>query len=1131
LTSIAEALRAEPLLGPAVYWIVPKQATFMAERMLTCALGAFARGRVVSFEQLGREIFSYAGGNVIPEVTPLGRQLVIGHLLRQLKPQLKFFASSARQPGLALELDAAFAEFERSGRSPADLDTLIDDLDTSKPADVDAITLLAKLRDIRLVYAEYAKYLGQDRLDQHRRLEQVLGCLDGCPPLRGATVYVDGFTTFTDFERRLLAGLGKVAAHVQIALLLDPKSAVLRDRHAIPDDGSPFHQTEQTYRKLHFAFSENGVLIDSPVLLDKVYRFTEEALERVEAETFSDRWQPRAEARGIELVVTPDRPSEVDAVARRIRALWREGVRFREIGVLTRDIDAYQPLIDSSFREHGVTYFVDRRRSAIHHPLLQFVRSFLQIGRYDWPNEPVIALLKTGLAGVTPDEADAVENYVEQHRIRGVAWESAEPWTYRRKLTLEVDDATVDESSQSVDDARRRVVDLLRPSITLIRVEKTLTVREFAKVLFAVLDRFQIPETLATWASRSDEDAAEHGQVWAEFVDLCEQMVDLLGDERMSLADFIDVLESGLERFDLALTPPTVDQVLVGQVDRTRCPEVKAVFVLGLNDGEFPRVAREPSVLTDTERREMRRRHVELDPNRRGRLRDEDLLGYVAFTRASQRFIASRPRNDDNGRATNPSRYWRRLLAMFMNVEPLEVPRDAQKLPQFIETPRQVISAVMNWARSQQQDAGVWASVYQWLTGLSDGAVAKLRECSWPAVGYLNGAVLSSKSAEELFGVPLEATARQLETFATCPFKHFVRFGLGIVGKSAPGVTGLDLSEVYHKVLDIVVAEALEKRADWQQLTSVVTPKTIRDYSQAIGQTLRGELMLSTARNKYLLNRVERTLEEVVASQTELMRRGQMRPAFTSVEFGEQGRVPALRVRTPKGRELLMHGSIDRVDLLPDDKHVAVYDYKLSAGPLSMQEVYHGLSLQLLTYLLVLQANGADLAGKPLTPVAAFYLPLLRRYNDVDHPDEALDPADPKYHLRVKPRGVFNSEYLPAFDAQLDHGASEVIAAYVKKDGTLGHRSASDVAEPAEFAALLAFVEQRLGQLADDVLSGRIDIAPYRMGQVTPCPRCEYRAVCRFEPSVNRYNNLQSMRREDVLVQLAQNQQGGRDAD
>src|SRR5687768_6774407 len=208
----------------------------MAERMLTCTVGAFCRARVVSFEQLGREVFAYAGGNVIPEVTPLGRQMVIGHLLRQLKPRLQFFASSARQPGLAIELDAAFAEFERSGKTAAELGTLIDEIELAKPTDVDNVSLLAKLRDLRLVYDAYTKYLGQERLDPHQRLKQVLGCLDGCPPLRGATVFVDGFNDFSDFERRLLAGIAKVAARLEVTLPLDPASPVLRDPHRLPDE-------------------------------------------------------------------------------------------------------------------------------------------------------------------------------------------------------------------------------------------------------------------------------------------------------------------------------------------------------------------------------------------------------------------------------------------------------------------------------------------------------------------------------------------------------------------------------------------------------------------------------------------------------------------------------------------------------------------------------------------------------------------------------------------------------------------------------------------------------------------------------------------------------------------------------
>jgi ATP-dependent helicase/nuclease subunit B len=1181
LTSIVDAMRADPL-GPPIYWIVPKQATFMTERALTVAAGAFCRTRVVSFDQLGKEIFAHAGGNVIPEVTPLGRQMVIGHLLRQLKPQLRFFASSAHQPGLAAELDATFATFERAGKNSSDFTTLIDDLETTRSHDVNAAPLLAKLRDLRLIYDAYLKYLGQDRLDQHQRLQQVLSCLDTCLPLRGATVYVDGFTEFTAHERRLLGGLAKVATRMEIALLMDPTSEMLGDPHILPDDANLFRQTKETYRRLWFTFSESEAEIEEPLRLEANHRTSTPALRAIDAAMFSNtndathhreqspvgqaflpasrgstppreslqctnRSRPTAtDGRqeclpheqaapddGVEMTVLHDRQAEVDAAARGIRKLWREGVRLREIAVLVRDIEPYHTLIDASFREHGIAYFADRRRSATHHPLLQFVRSLLRIVRFDWPNEDVFTLIKSGLSGLTPSEGDTVENYVNLHRIHGPAWAQAAAWSYRRSTTrADADDVIAIATPTEADRLRRRITSPLIGTIATLRTPETLTVRAIATELFAVLDRFAIRETLANWsqaASENDpEQAAEHEQVWAEFVALCEQMVDLLGEETVTLNDFTDILESGLERFDLAITPPTVDEVLVGQVDRTRCPDVKATFVLGLNEGEFPRIAREPSILTDSDRRELRRRHVDLGADRRQQIADEDLLGYIAMTRPSQRLFVSRTRTDDSGKPANPSRYWQRLSALFPQSMPAELLRDTSHDTRFIDTPRQLIVALLRWARSPELlDDATLSSLYQWLAieagrDEDDNEVTHVRQLAWPAIGYTNDASLTPQVAAQLFGGVSETSSRQLETFAACPFKHFVRYGLGLSSREAPGVTGLDLSQVYHRVLDIVVGEMIEKRADWQNLNGVITPQAISQYAQAVGQTLRDELMLSNARNKYLLGRVERTLGEIIATQTEMMRRGQFRPVSTAASFGAGKKMSALRVTSPGGKQVAVAGSIDRIDVLPGSGHAVVFDYKLAAGPLALQEVYHGLSLQLLTYLLALQANGEKLAGKPITPVAAFYLPLMRRLTDVDHPKEAPDPKDPEFHLRVKPRGVFREDCTDTLDSQFDRGWSDVLAAFKNKDGQLGNRGKSDVAGTEEFGMLLAHVKRRIGELVDEMVTGNVSVTPYRLNGITPCPRCDYRSVCRFEPSINRYRTLQPMRREDVFSELAE---------
>src|SRR4051812_9966178 len=246
--AVVAALRADPL-GPPVYWIVPKQATFMTERALTCAsgLGGFCRARVVSFDSLGEEILEECGGAAVPEVTAIGRQMILGHLLRKHQPSLRFFAQAARQAGLATKLDATFAEFERNGRDVADLTALPDDLPRIASRSGEQQALYDKVHDLRLIYDAYTQYLGQERLDRHRRLTQVLACMTQSRRFAGARVYVDGFASFTEYERQVLAQLGKVCAGVEIMLLMDPKTPLLADPHTIPNEMGWFHATEETY--------------------------------------------------------------------------------------------------------------------------------------------------------------------------------------------------------------------------------------------------------------------------------------------------------------------------------------------------------------------------------------------------------------------------------------------------------------------------------------------------------------------------------------------------------------------------------------------------------------------------------------------------------------------------------------------------------------------------------------------------------------------------------------------------------------------------------------------------------------------------------------------------------------------
>jgi ATP-dependent helicase/nuclease subunit B len=609
---------------------------------------------------------------------------------------------------------------------------------------------------------------------------------------------------------------------------------------------------------------------------------------------------------------------------------------------------------------------------------------------------------------------------------------------------------------------------------------------------------------------------AEHQQVWAEIVKLFDEMVGLLGDEPVDANSFTDILEAGLEQFDLALTPPTVDELLVGQVDRTRTPEIKATLVLGVNDGCFPRVPREGSVLSDADRHFLSRHQLDVLPATARRLLDEDLLAYYAFTRPSQLLYVSYSRSDAAGRSLAPSKYFERLAKMFPEAVRTTVPREPSADAQWIGTPRKLIAALTNWVRTgsaEADPASPWPALYQWLATQPGDP----RFAAWRSLAYSNDSVLSPDVAARLFHSPLHTTAAELESFAACPFQHFLDYGLGLEKRDdEQDVSAGDLGNVYHQVLERVVGHLLKRRQSWIDLTDEERDRLIHSAAEQVGQKLRGEILLSNARNRYLLHRIERTLGQVVQTHKTGAARGRLKPAHARLRFGEGGDLPELTIPTPGGASVHLSGKIDRVDLQQDGDQAAVIDYRLGKHELSLDEVYHGLSLQLLTHLLVLESHGQALTGRKLTPAAAFYVQMMRRLDDVSHPSEALALDDPALHLRAKPRGLLAEGMVRVIDVDFKEGTSEVIHCSIKKDGAFGAKSRSDLASADEFSALMNHVRARIGLIADGILGGEIGIRPYLHGQTSPCPQCLYRPVCRFE-SAEGYRILPSIKREEVL--------------
>ncbi|CAN5606540.1 helicase-exonuclease AddAB subunit AddB [soil metagenome] len=1157
LGKIMEMLRAQPM-GPAILWIVPRQATFSTERLLLNEFGPYSRCRIVSFDRLGDEVLGTAGGAASTQISARGRQMILGLLLRQQQDRLAFFSSSARRVGLARELDYTFAELERSGAALPELVATLEAALGADPTDADTQTLLDKSRDLNLLYAEYVRFLGPDRLDPQRRLECVLKLLCDCPTFHDANVYIDGFTDFTRHERQMITGLAATCHEVTVTALIDPRSPVLKDFHLNPDDMSLFHKVERSYHQLMVLLADRGVKVRPLIKLAEQKRFPDTSLVTLEKAAFDGKAMPVRVDDSIERLAAPDRVSEVDALARRIRDLTRTGARLNEMVVLVRDLSKYQHLITTSFREHGISHFIDARRPAMHHPLLQWLRAVFAVARRNWPHDDTIALLKTGLADTSLEDADEIENYVLHHGMNGaMAWEAPEPWAMARGSILvgEGDEAIEQETIEpsKIDQARQSLLKKLRPFLDVVLHQPRLTFRQICSELFRLIAAFGVRATISGWikearAANKLELAAEHEQTWASLIELFDELVELLGDHEVSLDDFVQTLEAGLEAFDFALTPPTLDQVSVGEIERSRVSDAKITFVLGLSEGLFPMVSPEPTVLTDSERGLLRRRSIELDDDSTRRLLDERLLGYLAFTRASQRLILSRPSAEDGGKPLNASPFWLRLDELFIDITRVTTlaPCYAHDKAACLATPRQLLTGLMRWARKQadsvEKPDATWAALYDAVARMTadhdsvaraahacspadtggphvpqvQNPIAALREQSWRALSYKNDATLDSAIAAQLFPSPLEATVARIETFAACPFKHFAQYGLKLKSRDVRDFTIADIGQAYHQILDQIVQGLLQAKQQWADLTPEQTAERISTTAAAIAKEMRDEVMLSSARNKYLLRRIEHTLSQVLASQRALADRQTLRPARTSVKFGSAGdKLKSPLIKTPDHREVRLQGKVDRIDQVPGTPLFSLVDYKSGGASLNFQDVYYGLAMQLLAYMLVLRENSAG--NTPLTPIGAFYYSVSRSLQSKDHPADVADPGSPEFNLRVKPRGILHGDFLSKFDKQLDTGSSMAVNAFITKDKRLGNRDRSDVADRDEITLLLDYVKDKIAKLADDLMAGVVAVTPYRLGTVTPCSRCDFRSVCRFEVGINSYHKMPPMKRSAVM--------------
>lgn len=1146
LDAIRNQLLENPVEGPSLILFIPEQAAVQAERMLlsTKDLAGASRYHTMSFRRLQQMVLADTGFAGRELVGPLGRQMILQYLLIHHGKELQVLGKVADRPGTAAQIAQSIAEFMEEGLLAPHVSSLAGYVGSTPVSKVSTELLQGKLHDLGLIYQAYLAWLNErNQADPAALLTETADRLAQSSWLHKAEIWVDGFASFSQQQQYTLSRLAQVASSVHIALLLDPETASSLEP---PEPYDLFYRTWQTWQQLRKTFTEANVEIEEPILLrsDPLPRFREKPiLARIEAQLFEttgqmEPYKPSTKSGPeIEIFAAPSRTAEVEALARKIIDLTRvapprSALRYRQVAVLVRDLEPYHEILQAVFAAHEIPFFIDKRRSVSHHPLVELVRALMRLLADDWPIDAVTAMLKTALVPVPRDRGDLVGNYLRAHGIAGWATWCGSDWEYlRRYVGADENPAPPTPGEEQMlnkaNQARRILCKLLTPWSELDGI-KNKTGRDWAERLYATIERLKVARRLMRWQKLAEihggpaglELGQQHKQVWSLFTQLLDDVVAGLGDQPMTVEEFQTTVEAGLEAFSLPLIPPVVDQVVVGSVDRSRQPDITAAFILGFNEGCFPQRRSTQRLLSDSERDLLTAvttagsgaaANVNLLTSKQ-QLFDERLLAYIALTRASRYIWISYATADESGKKLAPSPYLRALKTVLPNLHEVALADSLTNLSvdQVGTAWQGATGAVLagrrfccgDGAADPQESKDSWLQLAHWMN--EDLLLAQKVQRVASACDYVNSSPPLPAQARRLFGERLACSVSQLQEYAACPYRYFAHYGLRLQEQIEVEIAAVELGSYYHRILYKLATRVREKghllRTVPSELFDSLVNQTTDDELKAIVK----ELALTGGKQAYLLERAKVDIGSAIRGHLALWRNSKFDPARLEAGFGIDKDFPALTLLTPAGRTAILRGKIDRIDAAAAQggNTLAVIDYKRSSRyKFALDEAFAGLQVQLIVYMkAALDSAGKDASGNPAAiPGGMYYFNLLPTWEKVT-PGDLIDRTKTPDGKMWQLRGLTNSDCLPSFyEGGSDDGWP--VPMKFRKDGQL--TAASPAASTADFYKIIDHVWKSLGETVDQILDGQFPIIPYKSGSEMPCNYCPYDTLCRFDPRFN----------------------------
>lgn len=1107
--------------------IVPEQFTMQTQKDLVAMHPnhGIMNIDVLSFLRLANRVFDEHGGNDRLILEDTGKNMILRKVVQEKQKELILFESNVKKQGFVGQLKSMLSEIFQYSIDEEQLEHILE-LTKHRPM------LNSKMKDILTVYQGFKEFLSEKYMTEEEILDVLSDMVKDTALIKNSVICMDGFTGFTPSQYNLVTMLMKYAKKLIITITIDSRENMTR----LDEEFKLFHLSKKTIHKLRKIAMEERVELEEDIILGKKavpYRFLESsALAALERNLF--RYPLvifEKEQEDVKIHEAKDIAHEVTFVVREVNRLIREErYRYKDIAIVTGDMASYGRVLHKELEREGIPCFIDNKRDILSNPFAELIRSVLEVVIQDYSYESMFRYLRCGMVDFQREEIDFIENYVIALGIRGrKRWSQTWERKYRTKKEIDM---------ERLNEIRERIYDQLE-TVQKVLKEKEHNVEDFTRGLYEFIVSLRIEEKLWHYKEIFTEEndllrAKEFSQVYRIVIELLDKMVELLGDEVMTVKEYSEILTSGLEEAKVGLIPPGTDQIVVGDIERTRLKDIKALFFVGVNDGNVPKASGSGGIISDVERQLLADYKVEVAPTRRESAYMEQFYLYLNLTKPQNKLYITYSKVGTDGKTLRPSYLIGKLKTLFPK---LQVTEELDKMTdlEHILGGRRGMDYLREGIRSYRYEEMTteWKELFSWyfrkedfkddLIKMIDGAFYINREKG-----------LSKAVAHMLYGNELNNSVTRLEQYAACAFAHFLEYGMELSKRAEYQIAVPDLGNIFHNAIDLFSQRLLASEYDWHSIPEEVREQFVKDSVLEAASDYGNTILRSSKRNEYIISRVERITKRTVWALCQHIKKGEFEPSGFELQFSYLDNLETVQIPLSDTERMRLRGRIDRIDTCEDKEnvYVKVIDYKSGNQTFDIVSLYYGLQLQLVVYLnAALEMTQIKNPDKTVIPAGIFYYhiddPIIDKVIDTNNTgDDLTDEINDMILKELKLNGMVNDDLsiaglmdktlLTPEGAPRSSAKSAIIPVETNKDGYPTKRS--NIASLKQFEVMERYTTKKITQLGQEIINGGAEVNPYKLGDKTACDYCDFRGICGFDTKLpgNTYRNLKKYEKEEV---------------